>query len=180
MTAARLGCLVLAAVWLWLPGAGAAWAQGTTSPAPPIVPVVPAAPPFAPVLPAVQTPLTAPVTSPPPPAAPLSAAPPPAAPPLETWLPRSAVTLEGLDKVTARRTALTGKVGDTLHFGSLSIVVRGCVVRPPDQPADAAAFLAITDAHAGEPGFAGWMFAAEPAVAMLAHPLYDVRVTGCQ
>jgi hypothetical protein len=58
--------------------------------------------------------------------------------------------------------------------------VQSCFVRPPDQPQDAAAFLTITDSHAGEPGFRGWMFAASPAVSMLEHPIYDVRLLGCR
>jgi hypothetical protein len=184
------------------PPAGAPVPPVTSAPARPAVqtPVAPAtAPPSAVVPPASVPPgsmppastppaltppaLTPPALTPPastPPAAPPAAAPAPAPPPPNIWLPRTAVSLEALDKVTARRTALTGKVGDTLHFGSLSIVVRACVVRPPDQPADAAASLDITDAHAGAPGFDGWLFAAEPEISMFAHPLYDIRLTGCQ
>ena len=46
-------------------------------------------------------------------------------------------------------------------------------------PADAAAFLDITDSNPGMPGFHGWMLADEPAVSMLQHPVYDVRLAGC-
>jgi hypothetical protein len=117
----------------------------------------------------------------PPPAAPGQATPDaaPPAPPPPAWVPRSAVTLLLLDKVSAQPHSATVPVGRSVAFGSLEIVVQACAVHPPDLPEDAAAFLEITDRHAGMPGFRGWMFAGEPAAAMLEHPVYDVRVAGC-
>jgi hypothetical protein len=96
------------------------------------------------------------------------------------WLPRPNVELQALDKVTARSTVLTGRVGQALQFGSLTITVTACDVRPPDQPADAAAYVEITDSHPNGPGFRGWILADEPAAAMFEHPLYDVRLDGCR
>jgi hypothetical protein len=81
--------------------------------------------------------------------------------------------------VNAQVTTLTVKVGRTATFGSLTIAVQACVVRPPDLPQDAAAFLTITDSHPDEPGFKGWMLKSDPSLSMLEHPLYDVRVAGC-
>jgi hypothetical protein len=100
--------------------------------------------------------------------------------PAADWLPRPGVQLQALDKVTARSTVLEAKVGQTLKFGSLSITVTACVVRPPDQRQDAAAFVQIADSDKGEPGFRGWMLRDEPAVSMFQSPLYDVRLNGCQ
>jgi len=54
------------------------------------------------------------------------------------------------------------------------------MVRPPDQPADATAFLDIIDSHGGAPAFHGWMLLSDPALSMFAHPVYDVRLAGCQ
>lgn len=96
------------------------------------------------------------------------------------WLPRSEAMLQALDKVNARSQTFDVRVGASAHFGSLTIAVRSCVVRPPDQPADAAAFLDVTDATAGAPAFHGWMFRSDPAVSMLQHPIYDLRVLGCR
>jgi len=87
--------------------------------------------------------------------------------------------LQVLDKINAQTTTLTVKVGQTATYGSLSIAVRACVVRPPDMPQDAAAFLTITNSHPDQPGFRGWMLRSDPSLSMLEHPLYDVRVTGC-
>jgi hypothetical protein len=104
----------------------------------------------------------------------------PTIPPGADWLPRAGVELQALDKVTARGTLLAGRVGQALRFGSLTITVTSCVVRPPDQPQDAAAFVEITDSHPNAPGFRGWMLANEPAVAMFEHPGYDIRLNGCR
>ncbi len=116
-------------------------------------------------------------TSQPPSAAPAVPAPPVPAP--ETWLPRPAVDLIALDKITARVTPLSGRVGQTLSFGTLSIAVRACLVRGPDQPGDQAVFLDITDSRDPERDFHGWMLLAEPALSMLQHPVYDIRLAGC-
>ncbi len=102
----------------------------------------------------------------------------PFSPPI-TWQSRGTAQLQALDKINARRTQITVKVGQSATFGSLTIIVKGCVVRPPDQPADAAAFLEITDKNPEVAGFSGWMLRSDPSLSMLAHPIFDVRVTGC-
>lgn len=95
------------------------------------------------------------------------------------WVPATAAKLSALDKVNAQSTALIVKVGESVTFGSLTITVKSCVIRPADQAADAAAFLDVTDSHPDAPPFSGWMLAAEPSVSMIQNPVYDVRVTGC-
>jgi hypothetical protein len=95
------------------------------------------------------------------------------------WVQMGTATLQALDKVNAIETTLAVKVGETGHFGSLDIGVRGCFVRTPDQPADATAFLVIRDHRADAPAFTGWMVRSAPYMSMLAHPIYDVRVAGC-
>jgi hypothetical protein len=104
----------------------------------------------------------------------------PPAQPGPAWLPRGEAVLQALDKVNARSQTFNVRVGASARFGSLTIAVQSCVVRPPDQPADAAAFLVVTDATPGSPAFHGWMFQSDPAVSMLQHPIYDVRVLGCR
>lgn len=95
------------------------------------------------------------------------------------WVQMGTATLQALDKVNARGDLLVLKVGDSGHFGSLIISVRGCFVRTPDRPSDATAFLVIRDQHPDAPGFSGWMVRSAPYLSMLAHPIYDVRVAGC-
>ena len=96
------------------------------------------------------------------------------------WLPRGVAEIRALDKVYARSTVLPVRVGNAEKWGTLVIVVGACLVRPPDQAADATAFLTITDGQAATPIFRGWMFAATPALAMLEHPIYDIRVLACR
>jgi hypothetical protein len=95
------------------------------------------------------------------------------------WVPCGSAVLRFLDKVNAQTTTVTVKVGQSARFESLTVLVQACDIRPPDQPADATAFLIITDSHADAPGFKGWMLRSDPSVSMLEHPLYDVRVIGC-
>lgn len=103
----------------------------------------------------------------------------PPAPPPPAWLPRGSADIQALDKVNARSAALHVRVGEAAKFGALTIQVRACMVRPPDQPQDSAALMTIADAHPDQPGFVGWMLQSAPEVSMLEHPVYDVRVTGC-
>ena len=157
--------------------------------APTQAPVVQGQDPLAPIqsqpLPSLTAPDAAFVTQPAPTAAPTQATRPatppgPVTPIAGDWQNRANVELRGLVKVTARSATVTGKVGETLRFGTLSIFVRGCVARAPDQPTDAAAYLEITDRGATAPMFRGWMVASSPATAILEHPVYDIRIAACR
>ncbi len=110
-------------------------------------------------------------------AAPVAAQP---APSGGAWLPRGTAELTALDKVRAAPTALTVPVGESVRYGSLTIRVRGCMVRPADQARDAAAFVEVADSQPGGAGFSGWMVANAPALGVLEHPIYDLRVTSCR
>ncbi len=108
------------------------------------------------------------------------AAPPAAA---QEWVPRQNAELQVLDKVTARVSVLRANVGQAAQYGTLTIAVRACNARPPDEVPDAAAFLEMTDsrrAAGAQQVFRGWMFANAPGVSMLEHPVYDVRVLDCR
>ncbi len=178
--------LAAIAVLIALPAAAQDAGQPVPPPAPvTAVPLGPLGAPGAPPLAPLGTPQAAAPPAPPAGAAPGTPPPPattfaPAPATAEQWLPRGTAEVQALDKVNARNAVLSVKVGDTAKFGSLTIAVQACVVTPPDQPQDAAAFLVITDSHNGQPGFSGWMVADAPSVSMLQNPIYDVRVTGCR
>jgi len=116
-------------------------------------------------------------------AAPLAHAQAPAAPSAAAgaaaWIARPVAEVQALDKVYARHGLLRVPVGHAARFGTLEVRVTACFVRPPDQAPDATAFLVVTDAQRGAMLFRGWMFAANPARAVLEHPVYDIRVHGC-
>jgi hypothetical protein len=99
------------------------------------------------------------------------------------WVERRTAELQALDKVTARITVITAQVGQPTRFGTLTIHLRACHARPPDEVPDAAAWMEITDSLSppgSGPVFQGWLFAASPAVNMLEHPVYDLRVLNCR
>ncbi|MBX6744193.1 MAG: DUF2155 domain-containing protein [Acetobacteraceae bacterium] len=101
----------------------------------------------------------------------------------QDWLPKRVAELQMLDKVTARVTVLRAPVGEPVRFGALTILVRACNARPPDEVPDAAAFLEMADSRRpadAQEVFRGWMFANAPGVNMLEHPVYDVRVLDCR
>ena len=101
----------------------------------------------------------------------------------QEWVPRQTAELQVLDKVTARISVVRATVGQAAQYGTLTIAVRACNARPPDEVPDAAAFLEMTDsrrAAGAQQVFRGWMFANAPGVSMLEHPVYDVRVLDCR
>ncbi|MBP0491872.1 DUF2155 domain-containing protein [Pararoseomonas indoligenes] len=105
-------------------------------------------------------------------------------PPAEAgWVAKRVAQLQALDKVTARITVLDATVNQPVTFGTLSITVRACSARPPDEVPDAAAFLEVRDSTAqasAPPAFRGWMLANAPAAHMLEHPVYDLRILDCR
>ncbi len=105
--------------------------------------------------------------------------PPAEPPPPNPWVPRQQAVIQVLDKPDAQSKTLTIKVGELATYRSLTVAVQACLVRPPDVPQNATAFLVITDKHPDQPGFKGWMFANDPSLNMLQNPIYDVRVKGC-
>jgi hypothetical protein len=101
----------------------------------------------------------------------------------------TAVVLRTLDKVTATTQDYTVKIGDTLQYGSLSIDVKHCEKKPPEEIPETYAFLQIKDARLNGTGetaendltvFSGWMFASKPAISALDHRVYDVWVIDCK
>lgn len=92
--------------------------------------------------------------------------------------------LQGIDKTTARVSKFEAPVDKPVRFGTLTVTVRDCRKRPPEEPPESAAFLEIQDKRPGdaEPRklFSGWMFASSPALSALEHPVYDVGVLDCR
>jgi len=101
--------------------------------------------------------------------------------PAQEWVAKQQAVLQMLDKVTARTTQLRAEVGKPAGYGTLAIIIGACNARPPGEVQDAAAWLEVTDSRRpGETMFRGWMFANAPAVSMMEHPVYDLRVLDCQ
>lgn len=97
----------------------------------------------------------------------------------DTWLARPKALIQALDKVNARSTTLVIGTGQAATYQNLTITVRSCLERPPDQPADAAAFVTVIDKADPSRQTGLWLIRSAPAVSILQHPIYDLRVTGC-
>lgn len=96
---------------------------------------------------------------------------------------RNVVILQGLNKVTARISAIESPVGVSAHFGNLEIIVKRCWQAPPTSRPENAALMEIIDRRPNEVPkevFNGWMFSSSPSLAGLEHPVYDIVVLGCE
>ncbi|MDW8342561.1 MAG: DUF2155 domain-containing protein [Geminicoccaceae bacterium] len=98
--------------------------------------------------------------------------------------PHRVAVLRALDKVTARVSTLEAPVDATTRFGTLLVTPRACLVAPPIDPPERAAFLEIReiDRRSGREllRFSGWMFASSPGLSALEHPIYDVWLLDCR
>jgi len=100
----------------------------------------------------------------------------------------NAVVLRTLDKVTATTKDYTVKIGDELQYGSLTVAVKHCEKKPPEDVPETYAFLQIDDLKRdgkGDDGqdvrvFSGWMLASNPAISALDHGVYDIWVIDCK
>lgn len=87
--------------------------------------------------------------------------------------------LRGLDTLNGIARDIDVRIGESVRFGHLDILVESCRVPRVAPNSDAFAFLVIRDVREAEPRFSGWMFASSPALSALDHPRYDVWVTSC-
>ena len=100
----------------------------------------------------------------------------------------NAVVLRPLDKVTATTEDYTVRIGDELQYGSLTVAVKHCEKKPPEDVPETYAFLQIDDLKLdgkGDAGkqervFSGWMLASNPAISALDHSVYDIWVIDCK
>lgn len=113
------------------------------------------------------------------PAAPDATPTPGSTPPEPSWLPRKMGDLQVMEKIEGQSSVLTVKVGQTVQYKTLSITLRACMTRPPDQAKDSTAFLDITDSRPDSPGFHGWIFHNEPSISIFQSPVYAVHLNNC-
>jgi|GEM_PF-3900663 len=93
------------------------------------------------------------------------------------------VTLQGLDKPTARVFIIDATIGQTIEFGTLKIVVQHCEKAPLENRQESMAFVKITETKPNCPAqqlFSGWMFSSSPALSSFDHPMYDVWIKECK
>lgn len=91
--------------------------------------------------------------------------------------------IRAIDKITLRVREFEVGMNQSVRFGAIDILVRTCEAKPPEEQPDSAVFLQIDETRPNQPKqrvFSGWMFAANPAVNALEHPIYDVWVAQCR
>ena len=87
-----------------------------------------------------------------------------------------------LDKVTARISKLEVKLGETVRFGALKLTPRACYSRPPTEPPKTTSFVEVQEILLDgkeQRIFSGWMFAENPGLNAVEHPVFDVWLTDC-
>lgn len=98
----------------------------------------------------------------------------------DAWKPGAVAELVLLDKLRAQPSTVSVEAGKSVVFEALTVAMTRCVTRPPDLPANAAAFLEITEKGSAAPVFRGWILSNTPSVSQLEHPVYDVRLVSCK
>lgn len=98
----------------------------------------------------------------------------------EGWVPKGTAELILLDKVRAQPMPVSVKVGASTVFGSITVTVRSCFTRPPDQATESTGFIEVNDSRGTGDVFRGWLFANAPSVSVMEHPVYDVRLAACR
>ncbi len=99
------------------------------------------------------------------------------------WLPRPVAELQALDEVSARVSVFPARWGRRCASApwpspcAPATPARATRCRTPPPGSRCATKRAGPDAP---PAFRGWMFASAPAVNMLEHPVYDVRILACR
>ena len=87
-----------------------------------------------------------------------------------------------LDKVTARISRLEVKLGETVRFGALKLTPRACYSRSPTEPPKTTSFVEVQEILLDgkeQRIFNGWMFAENPGLNAVEHPVFDVWLTEC-
>lgn len=91
--------------------------------------------------------------------------------------------LRGLNKTTAKTSALEMKIEDKIRFGQISIIAHKCWQAPLDQKPESKILIEVLESKNNEPEqriFYGWMFASSPSISGLEHPIYDLTAIGCK
>ena len=93
------------------------------------------------------------------------------------------VEIKALDKITAKTSTLSIKLGEEKYFGRLKIKPLQCKASDIDQAPDTIAYLQVIDTSNKKKDqvfvFNGWTFASSPTLRSLDHPIYDLWLLGC-
>ena len=93
------------------------------------------------------------------------------------------VKLKALDKITAKTSTLSIKLGEEKYFGNLKIKPLKCKTSDIDQAPDTVVYLQVIDTSNITNDqvfvFNGWTFASSPTLRSLDHAIYDLWLISC-
>ena len=94
------------------------------------------------------------------------------------------VNLIGLDKITAKTSNISLKLGEIKRFGLLEIKVIKCGKVETEDKKDEAAYIQVKDVSDTNNEkifvFNGWTFSSTPYLQPLDHPVYDIWLVSCE
>jgi len=93
-----------------------------------------------------------------------------------------AVSLRSVDKITGRTSTIEIPIGESSNIGNLKITPQRCLKKPPEEMPENAAFLLVEESDKDSNlnvVFNGWMFASNPAISAMEHPIWDIWVLDC-
>ena len=94
------------------------------------------------------------------------------------------VNLIGLDKITAKTSTLSMKLGEIKRFGLLEIKVIRCGKVDLAENQNEAAYIQVKDTSDSNNEkifvFNGWTFSSSPYLQPIDHPVYDIRLVSCE
>jgi len=93
------------------------------------------------------------------------------------------IEIKALNKITAKTSTLSIKLGEEKYFGNLKIKPLKCEASDIDQSPDTVAYLQVIDTSDKKNDqvfvFNGWTFASSPTLRSLDHAIYDLWLLGC-
>lgn len=107
----------------------------------------------------------------------------PVTPALAAPIANQIAVFSGLDKITAIISTIEVPIDGVVRFGTLIIRPRVCYTRPPIEPPKTTSFVEIDEVQldgSTKRIFTGWMFAANPGLFGVEHPVYDVWLKDCK
>jgi hypothetical protein len=94
------------------------------------------------------------------------------------------INIIGLDKITAKTSAINIKIGETKKFGLLEIKAIKCGKTNSNNKKNEAAYIQVKDISDSENEkvfvFNGWTFSSNPSLRPIDHPVYDLWLVGCE
>ena len=101
----------------------------------------------------------------------------------ENVIKNKVAVFAALNKVTARISMLEIPLGNEQKFGALTIIAKACTTHPPTEPPSTTSFIEVTERKLDGSNhrlFSGWVFAENPGIHAVEHPVYDVWLTSCK